>query len=70
MAKYASWAELERNVPIAYKEGATPDAYRSGMTVIAPTGMKVREGRVSNYGRAVDGKAELVVSRYKRAMFE
>ena len=70
MAKYASWAELERNVPIAYREGATPEAYRAGMTGIAPSGMKVKEGRVSNYGTAVDGKAELVVARYKRAMFE
>ena len=70
MAKYASWSELERNVPIAYRESATPEAYRGGMQGIAPPGMKVREGRVTNYGRAVDGKAELVVERYKRAMFE
>jgi len=70
MAKYASWAELERNVPIAYREGATPEAYRRGMSGIAPSGMTVKEGRVRNYGTAVDGKAELVVERYKRAMFE
>jgi hypothetical protein len=70
MAKYASWAELERNVPISYKEAATPDAYRRGMSGIAPSGMRVREGRVSNYGKGVDDKANLVVERYKRAMFE
>jgi len=70
MAKYASWAELERNVPIAYKEGATAESFRGGMQGIAPPGMAVREGRVSNYRRAVEGKAELVVERYKRAMFE
>ena len=70
MAKYASWSELERNVPIAYREAATPEAFRRGMEGIAPPGMRVREGRVTNYGRAVDGKAELVVERYKRAMFE
>jgi hypothetical protein len=70
MAKYASWAELERNVPIAYKESATPEAYRKGMTVIAPSGMRVKEGRVSKYGSGVADKAPLVVERYKRAMFE
>jgi len=70
MAKYASWAELERNVPIAYKEGATPEAYRRGMSGIAPSGMKVKEGRVRNYGTGIADKATLVVERYKRAMFE
>lgn len=70
MAKYANWAELERNVPIAYREGATPESYRRGMTGIAPPGMTVKEGRVSNYKAGVDDKAELVVERYKRAMFE
>jgi hypothetical protein len=70
MGKYASWAELERNVPISYREGATAEAFRGGMQGIAPPGMAVREGRVSNYRRAVEGKADLVVERYKRAMFE
>ena len=70
MGKYANWSDFERNVPIAYKEGATPEAYKQGMNGIAPTGMKVKEGRVSNYRRAVEGKADLVVERYKRAMFE
>ena len=70
MAKYDSWGTLERNVPIAYREAATPEAYRKGMTGIAPSGMTVREGRVRNYGTGVDGKAELMVERYKRAMFE
>ncbi len=70
MAKYASWAELERNVPLAYKESATPEAFRRGMTGIAPPGLKVKEGRVRNYGAGVADKAELVVERYKRAMFE
>jgi hypothetical protein len=70
MGKYASWAELERNVPISYREGATPEAFRSGMQGIAPPGMTVKEGRVSAYREGVDGKAELVVERYRRAMFE
>ena len=70
MAKYASWAEFERNVPLAYKEGATAEAFRGGLEGIAPPGMTVREGRVSNYRRGVEGKADLVVERYKRAMFE
>ena len=70
MAKYASWAELEKNVPIAYKESATPEAYRRGMAGIAPSGMQVKEGRVRNYGAGVQDKAPLVVERYRRAMFE
>jgi len=70
MAKYASWAELEKNVPISYREGATAEAFRGGMQGIAPAGMTVKEGRVSNYRRGVENKAELVVERYKRAMFE
>ena len=70
MAKYASWSELERNVPIAYRESATPEAYRRGMSGIAPPGMTVKEGRVRNYGSGVQDKADLVVERYKRAMFD
>ena len=70
MAKYASWSEFERNVPLSYREGATPDAYRRGMSGIAPPGMAVKEGRVRNYGSGVADKANLVVERYKRAMFE
>jgi hypothetical protein len=70
MAKYASWADFERNVPVAYRENATPEAYRSGLATIAPSGMTPRADRVRNYGTAVDGKAERVVSGYRRAMFE
>ena len=70
MGKYASWNELERNVPLSYREGATPEAFRSGMQGIAPSGMSVKEGRVTTYGRGVDGKAEVMVERYRRAMFE
>ena len=62
MGKYASWSELERTVPIAYGEKATPEAYR--------TGMKVKEGRVTHYRDGVDGKGDDVVAGYKRAMFE
>ena len=70
MGKYASWNEFEKNVPISYKERATPEAYRTGMNGIAPTGLKVKEGRVNHYGDGVDGKGEFVVAGYKRAMFE
>jgi len=40
------------------------------MNGIAPTGLKVKEGRVKHYGDGVDGKGEIVVAGYKRAMFE
>ena len=70
MGKYANWAELERNVPLSYREGATPESFRSGMQGIAPSGMSVKEDRVKAYGQGVDGKAEVMVERYRRAMFE
>ena len=70
MSRYASWADLEKNVPIAYREGATPESFRSGMQGIAPPGMTVKEGRVNAYRDGVDGKAEVMVERYRRAMFE
>ena len=70
MAKYTNWAELEKNVPIAYKEGATAESFRKGLAGIAPPGMRPREGRVTNYRSGVEDKAELVVERFKRAMFE
>lgn len=70
MGKYASWAELEREVPDAYGAKATPEAFRRGMNGIAPPGMKVKEGRVKHYGDGVDGKGPAVVSGIKRAMFE
>jgi hypothetical protein len=69
MGKYASWSELEREVPTKYQEKATPDAFRTGMNGIAPPGMKVKEGRVDHYGAGVDGKGDDVVTGYKRAMF-
>jgi len=40
------------------------------MQGIAPQGMTVKEGRVSAYRQGVDGKAEVMVERYRRAMFE
>ena len=70
MGKYASWLDFEKNVPIAYKEGATPEAYRAGMEGIAPSGLRVKEGRVKHYGTGVEGKGNELVSGYKRAMFE
>ena len=70
MGKYASWAEFERNVPTTYEQRATPEAYRTGMNGIAPTGMTVKEGRVNHYRDGVKGKGEDVVDGYKRAMFE
>ncbi len=70
MGKYASWSDLEKNVPLAYKERATPESYRSGMNGVAPSGMKVKEGRVTHYRDGVDGKGDDVVAGFKRAMFE
>jgi len=70
MGKYASWAEYEREVPRAYEEKATPEAYRTGMNGIAPPGMTVKEGRVRHYGEGVEGKGDDVVRGYRRAMFE
>ncbi len=49
---------------------SSPEAFRSGMQGIAPQGMTVKEGRVSAYRQGVDGKAEVIVERYRRAMFK
>ena len=49
---------------------SSPEAFRSGMQGIAPQGMTVKEGCVSAYRQGVDGKAEVMVERYRRAMFE
>lgn len=70
MGKYASWTEYEREAPKSYEEKATGDAFRTGMNGIAPTGMKVKEGRVRHYEEGVEGKGDDMVAGYKRAMFE
>ena len=70
MGKYASWGELEREVPRVYEEKATGEAFRTGMNGIAPPGMKVKEGRVKHYDEGVEGKGDDVVAGFKRAMFE
>jgi hypothetical protein len=70
MAKYASWADFERNVPVAYRERATAEAFRDGLAGIAPPGMAPRANRVDAYRRGVDGKAERVVEGWRRAMYE
>lgn len=70
MAKYSSWADFERNAPIAYREGATPDRYRSGLSRIAPPGTAPKEDLVRSYGQGVADKADLFVDRYRRRMFE
>ena len=44
MGKYASWNEFEKNVPITYKEKATPEAYRTGMNGIAPVRSQGQRG--------------------------
>jgi hypothetical protein len=44
MGKYASWNELEKSVPISYKEKATPEAFRTGMNGIARPGSRLRKG--------------------------
>jgi len=49
---------------------SSPEAFRNGMQGIAPQGMTVKEGCVSAYRQGVDGKAEVMVERYRRAMFE
>jgi len=70
MARYASWSELEVGVPRHYTEGATPEAFRSGLAGVAPPGKRPKEGRVSHYASGVEGKGPLVVSRWGEAMFE
>lgn len=38
--------------------------------VLSEEGLQVKEGRINHYRDGVDGKGEIVVAGYKRAMFE
>jgi hypothetical protein len=70
MGKYASWSDLEKNVPDTYQEETTPESYRTGMNDIAPSGLKMKEGRGGHYRDGMDGKGSIMINGYKLAMFE
>jgi len=69
MAKYASWADLEREAPEKYQRKATPDAYRQGLQRIAPPGAAVKDSRVRSYQSGVEGKGRVWLTEFREAMF-
>lgn len=69
MGKYASWSEYEANVPRAYEDGATKEAFIRGLNGIAPPGMRAKDERGVHYEDGVEGKGPKVVAGFKRAMF-
>ncbi|MDO8637003.1 MAG: hypothetical protein Q7R34_12375 [Dehalococcoidia bacterium] len=69
MGKYASWSEFAANVPKAYEDNATKEAFLQGLNGIAPPGMKAKPERGDHYDTGVDGKGTKVVDGFKRAMF-
>ena len=69
MAKYASWADLEREAPEKYARKANGDSYRGGLSRIAPPGTTVRDSRVRGYEAGVDGKGPVWLREFREAMF-
>ena len=59
MGKYASHEELAGNAPPEYRDRTTQEVYRSGLSRIAPPGMKPKETRCrrfeerTNFGASV-----------------
>lgn len=69
MAKYASWADLEREAPAKYTRKASGDAYRGGLARIAPPGSNVRDSRVRGYQAGVENKGPIWLREFREAMF-
>jgi len=69
MAKYASWADLEREAPAKYTRKANGDAYRGGLARIAPPGSNVRDSRVRGYQAGVQDKGPIWRREFLEAMF-
>jgi len=69
MAKYASWADLEREAPEKYQRKANPDAYRNGLQRIAPPGANVRDSRIRGYQAGIQGKGPVWLREFREAMF-
>lgn len=69
MARYASWADLEREAPEKYQRKATGDAYRNGLQRIAPPGASVKDSRIRGYEAGVEGKGRVWLTEFREAMF-
>jgi len=71
MGKYVSRAEFEKEAPKAWAEYTDPDAYESGMNVIAPAGKKLKSERKAQYGEhTTEKEAAKWLKEFDRAMFE
>ena len=59
MGKYANHEELGANAPINYREDTTSERYLTGMTRIAPPGMKPKAHRGQRFEEKTDFKASV-----------
>jgi len=70
MGKYASWIEFEKNVPISLQRGKHSRGLPYRNEWHCPIRSEGERGTGQPLRRWVDGKGAVMVSSYKRAMFE
>lgn len=70
MGKYANHNEFGTNAPVNYREDTTSESYLTGMSVIAPPGMKPKVTRGRKFEEKTDFKASAAWHRnFDVAMF-
>ena len=70
MGKYASHEELAGNAPPGYRDRTTQEVYRSGLSRIAPPGMRPKETRCRRFEERTDfGASVRWHHNYDVAMF-
>ena len=70
MGKYASHEELAGNAPPEYRDRTTQEVYRSGLSRIAPPGMRPKETRCRRFEERTDfGASVRWHHNYDVAMF-
>jgi len=59
VGKYASHEELAGNAPAEYRDNTTEEVYRSGLSRIAPPGMRPKEVRCRRFEERTDFNASV-----------
>ena len=71
MVKRLSYKDFAENAPKLWAENTTGDAYKGGLSRIAPPGKSVKEGRVKAYEEnTTEKEAKHWFKQYINAMFE
>ncbi|RLE62448.1 MAG: hypothetical protein DRJ47_10680 [Thermoprotei archaeon] len=71
MPKYTSYSELAEKAPKNWAKYTDPERYREGMNRIAPPGKRVKETRVTNYGKhTTEAEGKKWLENWSSAMFE